>query len=229
MSSHLIANSHTQPSQPPYDVNDLPAELIDRWQGRAELRHDQGEIYWHILLGDDPNVCALAAEARRRLAQFTGLHITPQRWLHATTLVVGSTDDITQHQMTAMIEGVSESLSSVDPITVTFGRILYHPEGIMLGIEPVDALMPVLHAVQTATQNSTGYEGRINGNSLWIPHVTICYSTSRQPAEPIINALGRELPSRRVRIGAVSLVIQRGPERLWDWHLRGTVCMRAST
>jgi hypothetical protein len=131
--------------------------------------------------------------------------------------------------MTAMIEEVSESLSRVDPITVTFGRILYHSEGIMLGIEPVDALMPVLHAVRTATQNATGYEGCINGNGLWIPHVTICYSTSRQPAKPIINALGRELPSRRVRIGAVSLVIQRGPERLWDWHLRGTAGMRVST
>jgi 2'-5' RNA ligase len=210
-------------------VNDLPAELIDRWQSRVEPRHDQGEIYWHILLGDDPNVRALATEAQRRLAQFEGLHITPPRWLHVTTLIVGSTDDITQHQLTAMTEEASGSLSRVDPITVTFGRILYHPEGIMLAIHPAEALAPVLHAVRTATWNATGHEGCISGNGPWIPHVTICYSTARQRAEPIIKALGRELPSREVRIGAVSLVIQRGPERHWDWHPYGTARMRAST
>jgi 2'-5' RNA ligase len=203
--------------------------LVDRWQSRVEPRHDQGQIYWHILLGDDPNVRALATEAQRRLASFEGLHVTPERWLHATTLIVGSTDDITPQQMTAMSEQASESLSSIDPITVTLGQILYDPEGIVLAIQPSDALMPVLHAVRTATSNATGHQGRINGNGPWIPHVTICYSTSRQPAEPIIKALGRELPRRQVRISAVSLVIQRGPERLWNWHPYGTACMRAST
>jgi 2'-5' RNA ligase len=175
--SHRESSYIAQPN-PHKMVNDLPAELIDRWQRRVEPRRDQGEIYWHILLGDDPNVRALASEARRRLAQFAGLHITPQRWLHATTLVVGSTDDITQCQMTAMTEEASELLSRVAPITVTFGRILYYPEGIMLGIQLLDALRPVLDAVRSATRNATGHEGRINGNGPWIPHVTICYSTS---------------------------------------------------
>lgn len=206
-------------------MNDLPAELIDRWQSRVEPRHGQGAIYWHILLGDDPNVRALATEAQRRLAQFKGLHMTPQRWLHATMLIVGSTDNITEQQMTAMTEQASELLSRVDPITVTLGRILYHPEGIVLEIQPRDALTPVLRAVQTATCSVTGQEGHINGNGPWIPHVTICYSTSRQPAEPIIKALGQKLPSRQVQVSAVSLVIQRGPERLWDWHSYETVRM----
>jgi hypothetical protein len=71
-------------------VNDLLAELIDRWQCRVEPRSDQGEVYWHILLGDDPNIRALAGEARQRLAQFEGLRITMERWLHVTTLIVGS-------------------------------------------------------------------------------------------------------------------------------------------
>jgi 2'-5' RNA ligase len=209
-------------------VNDLPAELIDRWQNRVEPRHDQGEIYWHILLGNDPTVGALVAEAQRRLASFEGLHMTPQRWLHMTTLIVGSTDEITKHQMTVMAQEASELLSGVDPITVTFGRILYHPEGIALGIQPADSLTPVLHAIQAATCNATGHQGRISGNDQWILHVTICYSTSRQPAEPIIKVLGQELPSRQVHVGAVSLVVQRGPERLWDWHPYATTRMRTS-
>jgi len=155
--------------------------------------------------------------------------MTPQRWLHMTTLVAGSTNEITRHQMTAMTEEASELLSRVDPITITLGRILYHPEGIVLGAQPADTLTPVLHAAQTATRNATGHQGRISGNGPWIPHVTICYSTSRQPAEPIIKALGQELRSRQIRISAVSLVVQRGPERLWDWHPYATARMRTST
>lgn len=209
-------------------MNDFPAELIDRWHSRVEPEHHQGEIYWHILFGDDPNVRVLATQAQRRLAQFEGLHMTPQRWLHATTLMVGSTDDTTEHQMTEMTREASELLSRVDPITVTLGRILYHPEAIMIGIEPLDALTPILHAVRTATANVTGNEGRINGHDRWIPHVTISYSTARQRAEPIIKALGRQLPNRQVRVSAVSLVVQRGPERLWNWHPHGTAHMRAS-
>jgi len=30
----------------------------------------------------------------------------------------------------------------------------------------------------------------------WRPHITICYSTSRQPAKPIIDALGTRLPGK---------------------------------
>jgi hypothetical protein len=49
-----------------------------------------------------------------------------------------------------------------------------------------------------------------------VPHITICYSTADQPARPLIDALGLELPSRDVQISALQLVIQRGPERLRD-------------
>jgi len=40
------------------------------------------------------------------------------------------------------------------------------------------------------------------------PHITICYSTSSQPAKPIIEALGTRLSGCVVDIRALSLVIQ---------------------
>jgi hypothetical protein len=56
----------------------------------------------------------------------------------------------------------------------------------------------------------------------WMPHMTLCYSTSQQPAAPVIAALGRELPGCEVTLDKLSLVIQRGPELLWDWRSLGT-------
>ena len=51
-------------------MNGLPDEMIDRWQDRAEPAAGEGLIYWHMLVGADPDVGALAQEVRRRLAPF---------------------------------------------------------------------------------------------------------------------------------------------------------------
>jgi hypothetical protein len=61
----------------------------------------------------------------------------------------------------------------------------------------------------------------------WSPHVTICYSTANQPARPIIDALGLQLPSRTMHVSALSLVIQHGPEREWNWTTVETIRLPA--
>lgn len=64
----------------------------------------------------------------------------------------------------------------------------------------------------------TGSPGR-SGSKLasWTLHITVAYSTARQPAGRIISALGMSLPERQVKAGVVSLVNQQGAERSWDW------------
>jgi hypothetical protein len=106
---------------------------------------------------------------------------------------------------------------------VTLGKVLYHPEAIMLAARPRDALIPVLDAARLATYEVTGQYGQPGNRSPWTPHITVCYSTARQPAEPIISALGHDLPGCAVQISTASLVIQRGPERLWDWSSVATI------
>jgi hypothetical protein len=55
-------------------------------------------------------------------------------------------------------------------------------------------------------------------DSLWMPHVTVAYSSQDQSAEPIIAALGRELPECPVTIDRIQLVAQYGAERAWNWQ-----------
>ena len=71
-------------------MSGLPAEMTDRWQDRAEPAPGEGLIYWHMLVGLDPDVLALATDVRRRLARFPGLHMTPLAWLHMTVLIAGA-------------------------------------------------------------------------------------------------------------------------------------------
>jgi hypothetical protein len=49
------------------------------------------------------------------------------------------------------------------------------------------------------------------------------YSTAAQPAEPVIAAPGKRVPTRCIAIDRLSLVVQWGPERLWDRETVGTV------
>jgi 2'-5' RNA ligase len=206
-------------------VSPLPTHMSDRWDRRADPRPDVGVVYWHILLGHNSQVCSLALVAQRRLAEFRDLHMTPVRWLHITVLVAGSTDEFDRNAMGDMLRCATESLSHTPPTTVEIGRLLYHPEAVMVAVTPRHTLRPILDAARAATRDVTGRDGVVNGGSGsdWTPHITICYSTGRQPAEPIIAALGKSLPKSEITVDALSLVVQRGAERLWDWHPVGTV------
>jgi 2'-5' RNA ligase len=200
-------------------VTPVPDQTRDRWGNRAEPASGTGAIYWHILFRDDPAVRATARKAQARLAPFRDLHMTPEQWLHATALVAGTTDDISSEGLDAMLADARQRLSRVQPISVTISRVLYHPEAIMLGFAPEGALDPIHHAVRQSTLAATGRTGGVTGSAgRWIPHMTICYSTGIQPMAPIAAALGHDVPRCDITVRAVSLVIQWGPERLWNWQ-----------
>jgi 2'-5' RNA ligase len=182
-----------------------------------------GTVYWHLLLNEYHQVRVAAKELQGSISHFNGFHMTPEKWLHVTTLIAGSTDEVSAGQMKVMISEAQKELAEVEPIPVTFGRILYHPEAIMLGVKSEHGLEPILIAVQRATRMATGKNGAISGSlPQWTPHATVSYSTAEQPAEPIISMLGTEVPPCDVTINAVSLIIQWGPERLWNWEVIGT-------
>jgi 2'-5' RNA ligase len=204
-------------------VSPLPTEMIDRWENRAEPAPGQGLIYWHMLLGAHPEFVELARTAQQRLSTFSGLHMTPLKWLHMTALIAGPADEIPEPDIHKMAEAATRLLATTPPIPVTFSKILYHPEAIMLAATPPEALIAVAEAAKAATHEVTGTHGRPGNKLPWTPHITVSYSTAQQDAAPIIETLGRKLPESSVKIAAISLVIQQGPERLWDWRSVETV------
>lgn len=210
-------------------MSPLPAQFISRWGGQRGTPSYEDSVCWHILLGTDPGVRAVVAEARQRLAPFGGFHMTPERWLHVTVLLAGPTADITPDQRSKMLARAGDALSRTAPITVTPGRVFYHQQAIALGVSPADALAPLLRAAQAATREVTG-KGRAADDlgTVWIPHLMICYSTGEQPAAPVITALGTRLPEREVTISRLSLVVQNGAEELWDWRITGSVDLPGS-
>jgi 2'-5' RNA ligase len=199
----------------------LPDQMIDRWSNRAEPGPGEGAVYWHILMKDQPQVVDLARDVQQRLAQFPGLHMTPLERLHMTTLAAGPSRQFSPGQQRQMIKTASAMLANTPAITVTVGGIGYHPEAIVLG-------MSVHDAVQAATRAVTNGHEPDNARLRWLPHITVCYSTADQPMAPIIAALRTHQRECQIQVTTVSLVIQNGPERLWDWRTVGAVHLPAS-
>lgn len=155
----------------------LPQQFINRWPDRPGPSPFQDSVCWHLLVGDQPPVRTVARQMQQRLAEFNGLHMTPMRWLHITVLRAGSITEITEDYLKEMLSRARLLLSGIQPVAVTFRRVLYHPEAIALGISPAGALNEVFTAAQTVTQEVTGNTG--SAASSWTPHLTLCYSTSQ--------------------------------------------------
>ena len=203
-------------------MSPLPVQFTGRWEnGRTRLSYEDA-VCWHLLLGGHPGVRAMAADARRRLESFTGLHMTPSQWLHVTVLRVGTTDQVTPGAMEHMLATAQAALARTPPVTLTLGRILYHTEAIAVSVSPAPALAPVLEAARAATHEALGDDAGDDRGEGWVPHLTLCYSTGEQPAAPVIAQLGRTLPAREVTISEMSLVVQDGPEDRWDWRVAGS-------
>ena len=127
-----------------------------------------------------------------------------------------------------MTETAADLLARAPPAAVSLGRILFHPEAIMLGVTPAETLTAIYNSARSATHRVTGQHASDSQPARWRPHITICYSTSSQPAKPIIEALGTQFPRCDIDIDALSLVVQHGPERAWDWSIVSTIRFAAS-
>lgn len=168
----------------------LPTQMIDRWQHRSDPAPGDGTVYWHMPMDGYPQVVGLARKARQRLAPFDGLHMTPLERLHMTTMNAGPAADFTEDQLDRMATTAADLLDGMPPAAVTVGRILYHPEAIMLGVSPAKALLPIRNAAITATRLATGRDYQRDDLERWVPQ----HHDLLQHGPP-----ARDAPHRRAR------------------------------
>lgn len=198
-------------------MSPFPVRMEDHWLPQPDVDPGRARLMWFMPVGDHPQVAELARLGQRRLARLDGLDLVPQQWLHITTLIAGFADEITPDQVGVMASEASRLLARTPPVTITLGRVLYHPRAIMLSIGPPGALDPVLRAARQATHVATGHGGELPTKP-WTPHITLAYSNAAGPTRPVIEALGHELPARQTAVTAITLVSQ-APEQLWTWNL----------
>jgi 2'-5' RNA ligase len=197
-------------------MSPLPTRLADHWWQRPGRRPGRLLYHWHVLFNDHPEVHELAAACQRKLAGLPGLDLVPLQWLHLTTLVAGFADEVPAQAVDTMVTTAQQLLAPAEPIPVSLGRVFYHPEAVVLLVEPAEALDPVLSAVQIAAREA-GCLGHAD-TSPWRPHISIAYSNGSGPAAPVIEALGLRVPATELTIRSVSLVAQAQVGHSWQWQ-----------
>ena len=201
----------------------LPAQMRDRWANRPEPPEGQGTVYWHALMARYPEARNAAVTTQTALGQFEGFHLTPADWLHMSVLIAGSTEQVARDQLPNLLAAARSSLTDVSAPAVTLEHLLYHPEAIMLAVEPMDALHDVRRRIDNASSTVTGAPVDHEATARWVPHMTVGYSTAVQPADSIIAAVGTSVPPHQFTVDRITLVVQWGPERRWNWELIGAV------
>ena len=206
-------------------MSPLPTQMTDHWAIQPGTGPQHQQLMWPVTLGADQAVIELAGQAHRRIARIPGLDLVPPRWLHLTTLTSGPADVIAPGALAAMIKEAQHLLAAIAPITITLGRVLYHPRAVMLDAGPAGPFEPVIEAVRTATRHAGSSTALYHDP--WRPHITLAYSNATRPAAPVIQALGQSLPARQVTIRSVSLVTQ-SPGQRWTWDLIADLPLAAS-
>jgi 2'-5' RNA ligase len=160
-------------------VSPLPTQMRDRWASRDEPPAGHGTVYWHVLLSRYPEARIAAKAVRDALHGIPALHMTPESWLHMTLFIAGTTDTIRLDGISELTANVQNALRNVRPIEVQVGRVLYHPEAVMLAVEPVEPLRRLRDVVLSATGLNIPDQEALE-TSAWVPHMTVGYSTAGQ-------------------------------------------------
>jgi hypothetical protein len=103
--------------------------LRDHWWWRPGWRTGRRFFTFHVTFADQPEVQALVASARARLAGLPGLDLVPAQWLHLTMQGIGFSDEVAVDDLAKIIAAAREYLSVVPPVTVMIGPVAVADEG----------------------------------------------------------------------------------------------------
>lgn len=194
-----------------------PERLTDHWWWRPGVRPGHPLLVWHILFDDQYEVRDLVARCQGRLNGIPGLDLVPADWLHMTIYIVGEADQIGVADTDAMIRAVAKRLGKLDPIAVNLGKPLFHTEAVALGVEPTDALDPMYQAIVSGVEDAVG-PGHVSNELNFVPHVSVAYSNTEAPAEPVIHALSAHPEPCVMTIRDAHLVKQSRVHHLYRWE-----------
>ncbi|WP_243711353.1 2'-5' RNA ligase family protein [Actinomadura sp. KC216] len=200
----------------------MPARMSDHWWWRPGVRPGRRLLVWHILPGDQPEVCDLVRQCQDKLAGLDGLDPVPAEWLHMTTQIVGFEDEIPAAEVEAMVARVADRLGRVAPIEVELGKLWLHWEAVALGIRPPRALDSVRAVIREATGAAVRTH-QLGDEPEWTPHVSVAYSNADRDARPVIDALALRPEPAPLRVARVHLVAQERVDHLYRWEPRAVV------
>jgi 2'-5' RNA ligase len=204
---------------------ELPT-LTEHWYWRPGWRADRQFYTWHLTFEGQPELHRLVTQLQRRLA-IPGLDLVPLDGLHLTMQGLGFTDAVSDVDLKAIVAAVRERCAELPPLELSLGPVDPDAEGIGLLIQPWDRVEQLRSTIREAI--GSVWPAVPEPADGFRPHVTIAYSASDTPTQPIRDRLAdlRHQPPVQVTVTEVPLIALRRENRTYRWTTVAMVSLTA--
>jgi 2'-5' RNA ligase len=176
-----------------------------------------GFYAWQLTFENNPNAMHDLVDRVQQALQVPGLDLVPLSGLHLTRQGLGFTDEVNGRDLIEIIDAARRLCAKLRPLELTLGPVDPDAEGVGLLVQPwaaVEELRSILRTAigcvwPTVPEASDGFR----------PHITVAYSGSAAPTQPILKRLVtlRELRPITVNITTASLIALHRDAREYQW------------
>lgn len=211
------------------------ASLRERWQAYQDLETLHGHWYWrpgwrigrsfytwHLTFEDAPDLHKLVDQVQAVL-DLPGLDLVPREGLHLTMQGVGFTDEVSDADIDAIVQAVTDQCRERRPFELTLGPVDPDAEGVGLLVTPWEPVEEIRHAIRRAITTVRGTVDEMEDG--FRPHVTLAYSGYDAPATAIRSQLEhlRDRPPVATHVSQIQLIALNRDEKVYRWEVTATV------
>ncbi|MFJ6569504.1 2'-5' RNA ligase family protein [Streptomyces sp. NPDC091292] len=202
-----------------------PPSMRNHWWWRPGWSVGRRFYTWHLTFEGQQDVHRLAAEYRETLEPLGDiLTPIPDQWLHLTMQGIGFVGEVKEQDVHAVVDAARPRLAAIPAFDVQIGPHVTDPEAILLHVHPDGPVRSIRDAIRAAMNEVLGEVPE--SADAFIPHVSVAYSASDGPAEPIDRALaGADLPPANARISSAELIVIHRDHQMYEWESFATVLL----
>jgi 2'-5' RNA ligase len=199
--------------------------MRDHWWWRPGWHVGRTFFTWHLTFADAADVHRLAAAYQPRL-RMPGLDIIPARWLHLTMQGIGFTDEVPSGDVDKIVVAAERRCREIQPFAVTLGPAVVDPEVVRLEVTPAAPVARLRAALRAAIADVWSADGVPEPAEGFHPHLSLAYSNSDGPAQPVITAVAANEPRPAIAtVTKAELIILNRDNREYQWEPYATVAL----
>jgi 2'-5' RNA ligase len=193
--------------------------MRDHWWWRPGWRMGRSFYTWHVTFDDQPAVHRLAADYAPVLNDLPTLDPIPARWLHLTLQGIGFTDEVNRADVDAIADAAQDRCATLAPFTITLGPTRVDPEALLLPVRPAEPVIRLRAALRAAIADVWGPDNVPEDPHGFHPHVSLAYSNTTGPAEPITQLLAaRSVTVAEITVHRAALIDLNRDHRAYEWN-----------
>jgi len=192
--------------------------MRSHWWWRPGWRVGRSFYTWHITFADQPAARRLVSDYAPALAALPMLDPVPVRWLHLTLQGIGFTDEVNRGDVDRIVNAARKRCAGLEPFTAIVGPAHVDPETIQMPARPLEPIANLRLAIRAAIGDVWGPGNVPEPEAGFRAHVSLGYSNTAGPAEPIergLNTHGEHIAE--VTVSSVSLIDLNRDHHSYEW------------